>query len=619
MGRFKTRILLSFRTKLIVPVVFLTLLLTMVSMWVVENRMTQLTRNEAQKRLQAFDMLFADLQRSRMEDLKKRFRNIANEPRVKAVAGLPQEADVPLKPAGAVRQQKWIELQPKSANAGNQTLRKFLNDYLIGEQVADVLIIKSAGHPAVIVSGNPRFDENEFQVACADYISQAMDGQAKAGLLQIGGRLFDVVSQPIQGIADDQIIGSITFGIENTMADEFERATGCQMALLANRRIIASNREMNSEWQQQIMAEAPRWPEPEKGKPQFNPPLPAKDLPLGGKHFYVQYKQLPNTDDAHPVTYAILSSYEESWQALTATKWQFVLMSALAIFLATAVIWFFVHKVTEPLQELRDSVEAIGSGNFSKRVEVKTHDEFGELSEAFNQMTENLQHSRSELEATVERLKTTQAHLVQSEKLSGIGEFVAGVAHELNNPLTTVMGFSELMQRSEVSAEHRSFVEMIHKSAERCQKIVQALLSFARRHQPERKPFCVNKLIESSLEILQYQLRTSGIEIILRLDSKLPQAMVDSHQIEQVMVNIINNARQAIEAHSPKGWIKITTESAGPSVRITVQDSGPGISSDNLSKIFDPFFSTKEVGKGTGLGLSLCYGIIQEHGGTITP
>jgi two-component system, NtrC family, sensor kinase len=160
---------------------------------------------------------------------------------------------------------------------------------------------------------------------------------------------------------------------------------------------------------------------------------------------------------------------------------------------------------------------------------------------------------------------------------------------------------------------------MIHKSSQRCHKIVQSLLGFARRSSPERKAVCLNSLIEASLEILQYQLRTSNVESIANLSENLPQTMVDPHQIQQVFINLINNARQAIEAHQPEGWIKVTTAKHGDTVRVIIQDNGPGISQENLSKIFDPFFTTKEVGKGTGLGLSLCYGIIKEHGGTITP
>src|SRR5262249_24133685 len=281
------------------------------------------------------------------------------------------------------------------------------------------------------------------------------------------------------------------------------------------------------------------------------------------------------------------------------------------------IVWFLVRKVTQPLRELRDTAEAVGQGDFSRRVDVISRDECGELAEVFNRMTENLKSSREQLEMTVETLKTTQAQLIQSEKLSGIGEFVAGVAHELNNPLTSVMGFSELLKRSDKDPQHQRYLEMIHQSSLRCQKIVQSLLSFARRHQPERKLASLNELAEGAVEILQYQMRTSNIEVITRLDPDLPQVLLDPHQIQQVFINIINNARQAIEAHRPNGWVRITSERQGNRVRVIFQDNGPGIAEADLSKVFDPFFTTKEVGKGTGLGLSLCYGIIREHGGTI--
>ncbi len=222
------------------------------------------------------------------------------------------------------------------------------------------------------------------------------------------------------------------------------------------------------------------------------------------------------------------------------------------------------------------------------------------------------------MQQTVNTLKTTQAQLVQSEKLSAVGEFVAGVAHELNNPLAAVMGFSELLKTGDVSEKHRRHLDLIFKSSQRCQKIVQSLLSFARRHQPERKPVEVNKLIEDVLEIVAYQLRTSNVEVVCRFAADLPLVLADGHQVQQVMLNLINNARQAIEAHRADGHITITTERAGQFIRIQIQDDGPGISAENLKRIFDPFFTTKEVGKGTGLGLSLCYGLIKEHGGNIS-
>src|SRR5439155_12870610 len=142
--------------------------------------------------------------------------------------------------------------------------------------------------------------------------------------------------------------------------------------------------------------------------------------------------------------------------------------------------------------------------------------------------------------------------------------------------------------------------------------------SFARRHQPERKLSNLNDLVEEAVEILHYQMRTSNIEVTTRLHPELPKAMVDPHQIQQVFLNLINNARQAIEAHRLNGWVRITTEQVRDRARVLFEDNGPGIPEANLSKVFDPFFTSKEVGKGTGLGLSLCYGIIHEHGGAIS-
>jgi two-component system NtrC family sensor kinase len=180
------------------------------------------------------------------------------------------------------------------------------------------------------------------------------------------------------------------------------------------------------------------------------------------------------------------------------------------------------------------------------------------------------------------------------------------------------MGFSELLARApDQEPQQKRHLELIYKSAQRCQKIVQSLLSFARRHQPERKLSSINELVEAAVDFLAYQLRTSNIEIITRLEKYLPKALVDPHQLQQVFLNLINNARQALEGNHTRGVIRISTEACGRTLRVVIQDNGPGIPEQNLSKVFDPFFTTKEVGKGTGLGLSLCYGIVKEHGGSI--
>jgi CheY-like chemotaxis protein len=232
-------------------------------------------------------------------------------------------------------------------------------------------------------------------------------------------------------------------------------------------------------------------------------------------------------------------------------------------------------------------------------------------------MSANLQISRAELEKTLDTLKSTQAQLIQREKLSAVGEFVAGVAHELNNPLTSLIGFAELLQASGVDEKQAAHVSFIVKSSQRCHKIVQNLLGFARQHSPERNVVKVSEAVDAVIELLAYEMRTNNIEIATCYDPTLPVIIGDSHQLQQVILNVLNNARQAILDSRKPGRIRVTTQRAGHLVQIVISDNGPGILKENLQKIFDPFFTTKPVGQGTGLGLSLCYGIIKEHGGCI--
>jgi signal transduction histidine kinase/CheY-like chemotaxis protein len=432
--------------------------------------------------------------------------------------------------------------------------------------------------------------------------------------IEAGEHLFDIVSVPVLGTSGE-LVGAITFGTEigESIAREFSSLTRSQILLLANGRVIAST-VAGAEAQAEFASLFNEW---EAGSQSVDKPGGIKKLVLGDDHYFCSAGRFTSVSGDSRLGYLLLSSYEQPLQALHRTQQNLLLVSSLGILLATVLVWMLVRKLTEPLRLLRNGAEAVGQGDFSPRVEVTSGDECGELAAVFNRMTENLKRSREELEQTVERLKTTQAQLVQSEKLSGIGEFVAGVAHELNNPLTSVMGFSELLKLADSNPQHQRHLDLIHKSALRCQKIVQNLLSFARRHPPERKLSNINSLVEAAVEFLHYQLRTSNIEVITSLDSHLTPAMVDPHQLQQVFLNIINNARQAIEAHQRKGCIRIRSEICGESIRVIFQDNGPGISEENLKKIFDPFFTTKEVGKGTGLGLSLCYGIVNEHGGTI--
>jgi two-component system NtrC family sensor kinase len=588
MSRLRKILAVSFRAKVLLPVIAVMVSLIAITAWVVNQRITRQVENDSRTALATANDAFRYFQSYRMEALLRRFQDLPSQPYYHA-AFMTRDGVTLREPLSRLRDQQGVDIVLFNTEPGEA--------------------IQSSKRDALI-------SVSDFESRSVPVIKQALRGEEKTDIIQVGDKLYDVVALPAFDTYGG-LSGVVTLGcrINREAFEEPSRLTHSEFVLLANDQIVVSTisvPDANARFPDLFKQFASA---PEKTKAA----LPIKNELIGNEHYYCSGGRLASLNDSGQIGYLLLYSYEQPLRALQTTQQILLIASAVAILLGSAIVCFLVGKVTQPLRELRDSAEAVSRGDFSRHVKVRSDDECGELAQVFNQMTHNLKNSLEELELTVETLKSTQAQLIQSEKLSGIGEFIAGVAHELNNPLTSVMGFSELLQQAEFDPKYKRHVELIHKSAMRCQKIVQALLSFARRRAPERKPACLNSLIEAALEILQYQLRTSNVEAILKFDPHLPQAMVDAHQLQQVFVNLINNARQAIESHQPKGWIKITTETRGETVRVIIQDNGPGISEENLSKIFDPFFTTKEVGKGTGLGLSLCYGIIKEHGGTVTP
>ncbi|OLE66912.1 MAG: hypothetical protein AUG09_05150 [Acidobacteria bacterium 13_1_20CM_2_68_7] len=214
-------------------------------------------------------------------------------------------------------------------------------------------------------------------------------------------------------------------------------------------------------------------------------------------------------------------------------------------------------------------------------------------------------------------LKAARRSLQVTEKLSAMGELVSGVAHELNNPLTGVLGYAQLLMGGAMDPRQRKSVERIFESALRCQKIVQNLLAFARRYPSEKRYLGMNGIIEKTLDLKSYQLKVNNLKVVKKLDSLIPKTMLDFNQMQQVLLNLINNAQHAIASHRGQGTLTISTSARDGNIHLEVSDDGPGMPPEVLSKIFDPFFTTKAVGEGTGLGLSVTYGIIKDHGGRI--
>jgi len=204
-----------------------------------------------------------------------------------------------------------------------------------------------------------------------------------------------------------------------------------------------------------------------------------------------------------------------------------------------------------------------------------------------------------------------------ASRLSVVGEMASGIVHEINNPLTSVIGFAEMLSHKDLPEDAREYVTIINNEGKRVANIAGRLLNFARHQKPETAYTNINELIQSTLDLQTYEMTTGNIKVTTKLDPYLPQTMADPGQLQQVFLNIMLNARTAMRAAHGGGKFSVKTEALDDTIRISFEDNGPGIPKQNLKRIFDPFFTTRKTGEGTGLGLSICQGIINSHNGKI--
>jgi signal transduction histidine kinase len=218
-----------------------------------------------------------------------------------------------------------------------------------------------------------------------------------------------------------------------------------------------------------------------------------------------------------------------------------------------------------------------------------------------------------------QELQKAEAKHAQSARLATVGELVSGVAHELNNPLTGIYGLSQLLtSKRGLDPTVKEHVDTIGSEAGRAVRIVKNLLSFARGGSGERAYTSINEPIEAVFDLRKYSLMVNNIELQTDLQPGLPMTMADPYKIQQVTLNLMVNAEQAMEEAGVGDYLRVSTETSGDTLRLVVSDNGPGVAEQDIAKLFDPFFTTKEPGKGTGLGLSICYGIVRDHGGTLS-
>ncbi|HLB25713.1 MAG TPA: ATP-binding protein [Nitrospirota bacterium] len=304
-----------------------------------------------------------------------------------------------------------------------------------------------------------------------------------------------------------------------------------------------------------------------------------------------------------------------------------MLISLLIATLAAALtlLVLLTRKVVDPIRELSSATERIGHCELDVRVPVHGDDEVGELAQSFNRMITDLKRSRDEVEErslqtqqAYQSMQAAQKKLIQSEKLAAIGTLVAGIAHEINNPVGIIAARTDcmLMESKEngVGGQFTDDLMVINRQAGRIASITRSLLTFARQAPAQLNPVDVNAVVEDTLYLVSKQFIKEGITIERHLSPKRPTATADGNQLQQVLLDLLNNARDAMPGG---GTIIVATANSADKVEITLADTGEGIPEDVLDNIFDPFFTTKEVGKGTGLGLAVSYGIIQGFGGNI--
>ncbi|MCD6532642.1 MAG: HAMP domain-containing protein [Deltaproteobacteria bacterium] len=338
----------------------------------------------------------------------------------------------------------------------------------------------------------------------------------------------------------------------------------------------------------------------------------------------------------------LLVAIFESTDDLVLAKSDIIITTcAIVIGLMLVIIPIFILIITRtvgPIRKLSEASRRIAEGDLEQYITVKTRDEVGELSESFNKMVADLKSSRRAIELLNqtleervakrgEQLAETQSKLIQSEKLATVGEFAAGIAHELSNPLAGIYAFMQIFSKTinsrslgELSeSESRQFQEnlvYVEREIKRCKSIIGNLLTFARVSEKKFVYVDINMIIEDILSFTKANLKKGGIRLEKNFDVNLPLVNSDPNELRQVFINLLINARKALP---DGGELEITTKvvAEGEAVSIGFADTGIGIEDAIRDKIFDPFFTTRKTGEGTGLGLSISYSIIQDHAGEI--
>ena len=467
---------------------------------------------------------------------------------------------------------------------------------------------------------------------------------AVSGLVNIKTEEQQLLNTMIQGA--DQLSKGITSATWHAMLDDNREAAYEVMRTIAEKQGIDRIRIFNSAGQVMFATNQEAGPGP---GPDLSSHLQISRAASGYRRLEM-VTDIPNERScsqaachAHPSSVKTLGvldltlSLDSVDREVNGMKFRVLLMTAIEITLISLCIIYFTRRfLGRPIEKLIEGTKAVADMNLDQPLGiVDSSEELGELARSFermrghlqtamgeiNQFTQNLE---SKVEERTQQLKVAQKKLVQTDRLASLGQLSASVAHEINNPVSGVLNLAMLLQRMvkddgvprERLEEFRKYLSQIVNETSRVGRIVSDLLAFSRRSKPQRAPADLNKIVRTTLSLVQHKMKLSSVEVESRLAEGLPMVPCDPSQIQQVVLNLILNAAEATQCRSQRR-VEISTESGPGELRLIISDNGEGIPQENLSKIFDPFFTTKSEGKGVGLGLAVSYGIVQAHGGDI--
>jgi len=306
---------------------------------------------------------------------------------------------------------------------------------------------------------------------------------------------------------------------------------------------------------------------------------------------------------------------------------QMIFFAVIAFLVISVTIGISIRRyVTRPVRELVTGTKKIAEGDMSYTIPIRTEGEIAQLAASFNQMTSDLKKADEKLidwgktleqkvEQRTEELRKTEYQLIRSDKVASLGKLAAGVAHEINSPLTGILTYSSLLLQGKPEDDpDKEDLEVIVNETNRCKNIVKGLLDFARQTEPQKTLSDINQVVQKSIDLISHQAGLQNVKIEKKIRPEIPKMMIDAGQIQQVFINMLLNA---IEAMPEGGSLTVSTEIEEKRAVVRFSDTGVGIPEENLPKILDPFFTTKEQGRGTGLGLSVSYGIVERHRGKL--